>query len=39
MACNIHSYLDDYLGKLVDEYNNTYHCSTGKKPLWLLCFG
>ena len=22
-----------YLNKLVDEYNNTYHCSVGKKPI------
>ena len=22
-----------YLNKLVDEYNNTYHCSIGKKPI------
>ena len=28
---NCKSYLD-YLNKLVDEYNNPYHCSTGKKP-------
>ena len=26
------SYLS-YLNKLVDEYNNTYHCSIGKKPI------
>ena len=26
------SYLG-YLNKLVDEYNNTYHCSIGKKPI------
>ena len=25
------SYLS-YLNKLVDQYNNTYHCSTDKKP-------
>ena len=25
------SYLG-YLNKLVDEYNNGYHCSIGKKP-------
>ena len=28
---NCKSYLD-YLNKLVDEYNNPYHCSIGKKP-------
>ena len=22
-----------YLNELVDEYNNTYHCSVGKKPI------
>ena len=26
------SYLG-YLNKLVDQYNNTYHCSIGKKPI------
>ena len=26
------SYLG-YLNKLMDEYNNTYHCSIGKKPV------
>ena len=26
------SYLG-YLNKLVDEYNNTYHCSISKKPI------
>ena len=29
MTCNSYSYLD-YLDKLVDEYNNTYHRSIGK---------
>ena len=29
MTCNSHSYLD-YLDKLVDKYNNTYHRSIGK---------
>ena len=34
------SYLG-YLKKLVDEYNNNYNCSTGKKvySCWLLYFG
>ena len=31
-TCDSHSYLD-YLDKLVDEYNNTYHHSIGKKPV------
>ena len=26
------SYLS-YFNKLVDEYNSTYHCSIGKKPM------
>ena len=29
MTCNSYSYLD-YVDKLVDEYNNTYHHSIGK---------
>ena len=32
MAINSRSY-HDHLDKLLDEYNNTYHCSTGKKPI------
>ena len=31
------SYLS-YLNKLVDQYNNTYHCSIGKKPINADCF-
>ena len=31
-APDSHSYLD-YLDKLMDEYNNTYHRSIGKKPI------
>ena len=31
MTPNSPSYLD-YLDKLLDESNNTYHCFTGKKP-------
>ena len=31
-ANNSDCYLD-YLNKLVDEYNNSYHCCIGKKPV------
>ena len=31
-ANNSKSYLD-YLNKLLDEYNNSYHHSNGKKPI------
>ena len=30
------SYLD-YLNKLIDQYNNTYHCSIDKKPVDVYC--
>ena len=33
MTANISKSYQGYLNKLVDEYNNTYHCSTGKKPI------
>ena len=32
MEANSRSYLD-YLDKLLGEYNNTYHCSIGKKNM------
>ena len=32
MAGNSCSYLN-YLDRFLDEYNNTYHCSIGKKPM------
>ena len=31
-AHNSRSYLG-YLDKLIDEYQNTYHCSIGEKPI------
>ena len=27
-----------YLNKLVNQYNNTYYHSVGKKECWLFCF-
>ena len=32
MAGNSYSYLN-YLDRFLDEYNNTYHYSIGKKPM------
>ena len=35
MTVKMKSYLG-YLNRLVDKYNNTYHCSTGKKNILIL---
>ena len=35
MIANDRKYYPTYLNKLVDEYNNTYHSSIGKKLLML----
>ena len=33
MTANDSKYYLNYLNKLVDEYNNTYHCTISKKPI------
>ena len=33
MTANVSKSYLNYLNKLVDEYNNTYHRSVGKKPI------
>ena len=30
-------YCDRYLVKLADEYNKSYHCCIGKKPIYTDC--
>ena len=34
MTADNSKYYLDYLDKLVDQYSNTYHRSTGKKPIY-----
>ena len=33
MTANDSKFYLGYLNKLVDEHNNSYHCSIGKKPI------
>ena len=33
MTANDRKFYHNYLNKLANEYNNTYYCSTGKKPI------
>ena len=33
MVANYSKSYVGYLNKLIDEYNNTYHCSIRKKPI------